>query len=245
MTDRISRKPKRLGKFEASGSSRPSFSREAPNRVSDPLGQLAEDYSSEAARAEVLDYIDQMVELADEILKTAVDGEIDRGTDDGWLTDETALIRGLAADSTRGFALRIMLSAGSISNRIMGVEPVGPEQFPFLARDLLRIAALHNALRSEWVDGPAVTDSVKAQLHRASGGRQKAEANKLTIRRRHRAWQREAIKAWRANSKMTKSAVARHLARKFANQPELSATATTIRAVITKPDDLLCTPAEE
>lgn len=231
-----SRRSKRLGSFKASANSRPTFTGEAPRVTAPALADLQIDSSHEAAGQEALGYIEDMLALAHQVATMANDGKVRFEPAGLWWENEDLLMQGLSADSARGFAIRMMLGAGPINARIMGIEPMRTEDSIFLVRDVLRFAAQYNSLRAEWVDGPDVAGARAAQVGRAEGGRQKARATNASVRRRRMAWQREAVAIWLKNPSLTKIAVARIIASRFKSDEALSSSAHTIRAVIRKPD---------
>lgn len=230
------RRIKRLGAFKASSSSRPTFTGEEPRSMEAALSDLGNDVSHVAAGHEALGYIDEMLALAHQVAQEAADGEIESEPEGLWWKDDAHLMQGLAADSARGFAIRMMLDAGPITGRIMGLQPMEPQGWIFLVRDVLRFAARYNALRVEWVDGPDVAGAQAAQVARAEGGRRAAQAKGTEIRRRQMAWQREAEAIWRKNANLTKIAVARIIAERFKAKKQFAGSVHTIRATVKKPD---------
>ena len=104
-----------------------------------------------------------MLALAHQVAQEADDGEIESEPEGLWWKDDAHLMQGLAADSAKGFAIRMMLDAGPITVRIMGLEPMEPQDWIFLVRDVLRFAARYNALRVEWVDGPTMSGEAMAR----------------------------------------------------------------------------------
>lgn len=229
-----SRGTKRLGTFKASGNSLPTFTGEAPRTIEAALLNLGDDVSHEAAGHEALGYIDEMLALAHRVAQETDDGEVE--SDGLWWKDDTLLMQGLAADSARGFAIRMMFDAGPITSRIMGLQPMVPEDSIFLVRDVLRFAARYNALRAEWVDGPDVARERAAQAARAEGGRQAAQETQRIARLRRKVWQREAEVIWQNSPSLSKFAVARQISLRLKSNPALSGSVHRIRAVIQKPD---------
>lgn len=216
----------RLGAFEASEASLPTFLNERP--VSLDEGLRRREMNAQHPGEAVLSFIDEMTDFAWKFLRTRkLQGDA---------------IEDMPSDSPEGFATRILVASGSIRHRVMDLAPEA-QSTAILLRDALELAASYHALRMEFVEGPSTAMGQVLGEAQSSGGVAKHAKCKRRYQERRETWQREADSIWSVQPKLTVQSVANTVSNRFRGHPKFEASANTIRAKIKKPDGLHCTPS--
>lgn len=217
---------KRLGVFEASEASLPTFSNERPVSVDEGLRRR--ETNAQHPGEAVVSFIDEMTAFASNFLLTReLQGDA---------------IEDMISDSPEGFATRILLASGSVRHRVMNLAPEA-QSTAILLRDALELAASYHALRMEFVEGPSTAMGQVLGEAQSNGGLAKHAKCKRRYQERHETWQREADSIWSLQPNLTVQSVATSVSNRFKDDPKFGAAANTIRAQIKKPDGLHCTPS--
>lgn len=216
----------RLGVFEASEFSTPTFASEQPVSLGEEL-QRREENALLPGEA-ILCLIDEMTDFAFKFLLTQGSGR--------------SSIDNAPSNGPEGFANRILLASGDVRNRVMNLGPDARSTTKLL-HDALELAAAYHALRMEFVEGPNTAMGQTLRNAQSNGGQAKRAKYQHAQQARRAAWQREANSIWAARPNLKVHSVASLVSSRFAGDADFNAAANTIRAQIRKPDDLHSTPS--
>lgn len=111
-------------------------------------------------------------------------------------------------DSAVGFAARVLAVVEQLRDRLRSAAEAQDWEQIHAINQALALHASAQALRREFLDGPHVAASLKADEDRRSGGAANAITTKRKAHREHMAWQAEADRLKRENPALSETRVA-------------------------------------
>lgn len=142
-------------------------------------------------------------------------------------------------DSDVGFAARVLRAIEAIRERLKAAAEGGDIEAVRIINEAIWLGMSANALRAEFLDGPAVAASRRQAAHQKAGGLTRGQERRAEAARRIAAWQAEAIRIWAERSDLPTRAVARIVAKRVGGSPH------TIRTAIKKVDCEHCTSSND
>lgn len=111
-------------------------------------------------------------------------------------------------DSAVGFAARVLAVVEQLRDRLRSAAEAHDWEQVHAVNQALALHASAQTLRREFLDGPHVAASLKADENRRSGGAVNAMKTKRKAHREHMAWQAEADRLRRDNPALSDTRVA-------------------------------------